>query len=175
MFGLFKSSDSKVKIIDKVWMSKQAKRNACAEMIRLNPNCVFIAWFEDTRTELSEVLGNAGLVLLADGIDLSKLQNKMVVFAEHYPLPQREQTLFKNLGLKEIPVASSLDEPLFIHFSGEKLIEMMSKLGMGENEVIGHAFITSSIKNAQEKLEKKVRMEKQASSAQEWFALNVQN
>lgn len=97
----------------------------------------------------------------------------MVVFAEHYPLLQKEQALFKTLSLKEIPVMSSLDEPLFKYFGGEKLIETIKKLGMKDDEVIGHSFITSAIRNAQQKLEKKVRVEKPASTAEEWFALNV--
>ena len=97
----------------------------------------------------------------------------MVVFAEHYPLPKKEQELFKTLNLKEIPIMSSLDEPLFKHFGGERLIDTIKKLGMNEDEVIGHSFITSAIRNAQEKLGKKVRMEKAASSAEEWFKANI--
>ncbi|HEU5292145.1 MAG TPA: hypothetical protein VFU05_15955, partial [Cyclobacteriaceae bacterium] len=83
------------------------------------------------------------------------------------------QELFTNLNLKEIPVTSSLDEPLFQHFGGEKLIDTMKKLGMKEDEVIGHSFVTSAIRNAQKKLEKKVRIEKTANGAEEWFRLNV--
>jgi hypothetical protein len=112
--------------------------------------------------------------MLADKIDFERLKEKLVVFAEHYPLPQKEQALFKTLDLKEIPVLSSLDEPLFMHFGGESLTDMMKKLGMKEDEVIGHAMITSSIRNAQQKLEKKVRIEKLTNSAGEWFALNLQ-
>jgi hypothetical protein len=175
MFGLFGKSEPKINVIDKVWMTKEAKWRACAAMMEVNPPCIFVAWFEGTKKELVQVLGSDEKILLADKLDFEKLMDKMVVFAEHYPLPQREQTLFKNLNLKEIPVTSSLDEPLFMHFGGEKLIDIIRKLGMKEDEVIGHAFITSAIQNAQRKLEKNVRIEKQANSAQEWFALNVQS
>jgi hypothetical protein len=172
MFGLFGNSDSKIKVIDKVWMSKEVKWKACASMLQVNPDCVFIAWFEDTYQQLSRELGGDGHVQLAAKIDFEKLRGKMVVFAEHYPLPQIERELFKNLNLKEIPVTSSLDEPFFRYFGGEKLIDTIRKLGMKEDEVIGHSFITSAIRNAQQKLEKKVRIEKAANSAEEWFALN---
>ena len=134
----------------------------------------FIAWFEETQQALSRVLGDDH-VQLAGKIDLEKLRDKMVVFAEHYPLPQREQEFFRMLNLKEIPVASSLDDALFRHFGGERLIDTIKKLGMKEDEIIGHSFITSAIRNAQEKLEKKVRMEKAANSAEEWFRLNIEN
>lgn len=172
MFGLFGGSDSKIKIIDKVWMSKEAKWNACVQMRQLNPQCVFIAWFEETQTELIQKLGKEECVQLADKIDFGSLKDKMVVFAEHYPLPQKEQTLFKSLNLKEIPVTSSLDEPLFKHFGGERLIDTMKQLGMKEDEVIGRSMITSSIRRAQEKLESKVKIEKLANSSHEWFVLN---
>jgi hypothetical protein len=172
MFGLFGNSGSKLKVIDKVWMSKEAKWNACKSMMHANPACVFIAWFEDTHHELSRIVGD-GNVQLAAKIDYEKLRDRMVVFAEHYPLPEQEQALFKTLGLKEIPVTSSLDEPLFKHFGGERLIETIKKLGMKEDEVIGHSFITSAIRNAQEKLERKVRVEKPANSAEQWFVLNA--
>ena len=173
MFGLFGSSDSKIKVIDKVWVSQAAKWRACASMLQLNSTCFFITWFEETKHNLVTILGKDECVQLADKIDFDRLQDKMIVFAEHYPLSQKEQALFKTLNLKKVPVTSSLDEPLFMHFGGEKTIEIMKSLGMKEDEVIGHSFITSAIRNAQQKLEKKVKVEKQASSAQEWFTLNL--
>lgn len=173
MFGLFGGSGSKIKVIDKVWMTTEAKWKACAQMLQVNPDCVFIAWFEETRNDLVQFLGKEVSVQQADKVDVAGLKNKMVVFAEHYPLSQKEQTLFKQLNLKEIPITSSLDEPLFMKFGGEKLIHLMQQLGMKEDEVIGHAMITTSIKRAQEKLERQVRMEKSANSAKEWFEFNL--
>lgn len=173
MFGLFGGSDSKIKIIDKVWMTKEAKWKACAQMLQVNPECIFITWFEETRHDLAQFLGNDACVQTADKIDVAGLKNKMVVFAGHYPLSQKEQALFKQLNLNEIPVISSLDEPLFMKFGGEKLIDLMKQLGMKDDEVLGHAMITTSIKRAQEKLERQVRMEKPANSAKEWFGFNL--
>lgn len=172
MFGLFGGSGSKIKIIDKVWMSREAKWRACSAMLEHNPDCVFIAWFEDTRHELVQILNDAEHVQLAEKIDLERLKGKMIVFAEHYPLAQKEQALFKALNLKEVPVVSSLDEALFKYFGGDKLIDLIRNLGMKEDEVIGHAMITASIKRAQEKLEEKVKIEKPATSSEEWFLKN---
>jgi hypothetical protein len=173
MFNLFKNSDGKVKVIDKVWISSDAKWRACASMAQVNSNCVFVVWFDQTFLKLTEVLGSDDKIVLADRIEAAKAANKMVVFVEHYPLPKPEQTLFASLNLKEVPVVSSLDEPLFMHFGGERTIELMKKLGMQEDEPVGHAMITKSIQNAQSKLEKVVTVEHKASSAQEWFDLNL--
>jgi hypothetical protein len=174
MFNLFGSAP-KINVIDKVWISKEAKWKACVSMAQLNPSCVFITWFEGTAKELEGILGGSQRILLAEQVDVLKIMDKMVVFAEHYPLPKREEILFQALKLKEIPVVSSLDEPLFMKFSGERTIELMRKLGMNEDEPIGHSMITASIRNAQRKLEKKVITERKATSAEEWFALNAPN
>jgi preprotein translocase subunit SecA len=58
-------------------------------------------------------------------------------------------------------------------FGGERTIELMKKLGLQEDEPVGHTMITKSIQNAQSKLEKEVLVEHKTNSAQEWFILNV--
>jgi hypothetical protein len=176
MFNLFKSSSSGVKVIDKVWMSKQAKMNACAEMSRLNPDCLFITWFDETFNELQDLVksnDNKVRVQSARQTTISSIENRMIVFAEHYPLVQVEQALFKALNLREVPVLSSLDEPFFEKFTGERTIDIMKKLGMNENDVIGHSMITRSMRNAQESIAKRVRSDQQASSQKEWFNVNL--
>jgi hypothetical protein len=175
MFGLFKSKSPSVKVIDKVWMSQKAKWNACVQMMLINPGCLFVAWFEDTRSQLEHLSStqNAKVeVVLARTMDPAKAQNRMVVFTEHYPLSNVEQELFLKLNLKEVPVLSSLEEPLFMKFSGNNIIEMMKNLGMKEDEVIGHAMVTKAIRRAQEALEKSGR-DQQAASQQEWFSVNT--
>lgn len=176
MFGplkaLFKSGEPQIKVIDKIWMSSEAKYAACKAMAAVNPHCVFITWFEETHALLSQVLGD-GRVLLAKQIPLDGLPGKMIVFAEHYPLLKKEIALFTTLQLKEVPILSSLDDPLFMRFGGERTIELMKKLGMKDDEVVGHAFITKSIQNAQQKIEKQVTVEREANSQHEWFALNM--
>ena len=174
MFGLFKKSDG-INVIDKVWMSKQAKWKACSAMLALNPSALFVAWFEETAEELSSYLAlpsdNKTLLLAAD-LTADTIQERMVMFVEHYPLSSVEQDLFKKLNLKEVPVLLSLDEPFFQKFGGEKTIELMKKLGVKEDEVLGNAMIGKSIRNAQEKIAAKVKTEKKAPSQQEWMKVN---
>jgi hypothetical protein len=97
----------------------------------------------------------------------------MIVFAEHHPLSAKEMALFSALHVKEIPVLSSLDEPFFMRFGGERTIELMKKLGMNKDEVIGSGVITKAIRNAQQKIEKQVKAEREARSQQEWLTLNL--
>lgn len=171
MFELFKR-EPETKIIDKIWMSAEAKYKACAAMAAANPGCVFICWFPETFNILKDSLSGNNLMLASQAASMP-LQDKMVVFAEHHPLCRKEIALFKLLNLKEAPVLSSLDEPLFMWFGGEKTIGLMKKLGMDENEVIGSKLITKSIRNAQQKIEKQVVAEREAASQQEWLNLNL--
>lgn len=176
MFGpfkaLFKSSNSGVRIFDKVWISANAKFKACAALAAANPNCVFICWFPETRDALKNFLNEDNLLLASEAVSKS-FQNKMLVFAEHHPLSRKEIALFKQLNLKEAPVLSSLDEPFFMRFGGERTLELVKKLGMKEDEVIGSNYVTRAIHNAQQKIEKQVTVEREANSQQEWLALNL--
>lgn len=171
MFGLFKKDDS-VKVIDRVWLSGPAKWNACAAMLKANPDCLFVAWFEETAAQLKSLLGDEAPIFLATDVNYGHTSGKLVVMIEHYPLEQTEQDFFKRLQLKEVPVLSSLDEPLFMHFGGERIVELMKKLGVVEDEILGHSMISSAIKNAQRKLSQKRVVEQRAASQQKWFALN---
>lgn len=141
-------------------------------MVALNNTCVFIAWFEGTYKTLASVVGEERIVL-AQHVDSHALTDKMIVFVEHHPLSKKEIALFSALQLKEVPVLSSLDEPFFMWFGGERTIELMKKLGMNEDEVVGSGMITNAIRNAQQKIEKQVTVEREAGSQQEWLTLNL--
>ncbi|HMV07900.1 MAG TPA: hypothetical protein PK325_03605 [Cyclobacteriaceae bacterium] len=175
MFGplkaLFKNNEPATKVIDKVWMSANARFNACIAMARANSACVFICWFPETYEKLQQSLPEEQLVL-ADRASAHTFEGRMIVFAEHHPLGRKEAALFKTLNLHEAPVLSSLDEPLFMRFGGDRTIEIMKKLGMKEDEVVGSDLITRALRNAQRKIEEKVVAEREARSQQEWFNLN---
>jgi hypothetical protein len=176
MFSFFKSDKARIKVVDKVWMSKEAKLAACKAMLELNPQTLFVVWFDQTYQELRTYLGlhpDATDVIFARDLSITHAHSRLVVFAEHYPLSGPEQEQFSRLELKEVPVLSALDEPLFQYFSGYKIVGLMKQLGMKENEVVGHSLVSKSIVNAQEKLERKAVAEKHATSQDEWFLKNI--
>jgi hypothetical protein len=178
MFGLFKKSAAGVRVVDKVWMSTVSKFAACAEMKKLNPQCLFVAWFEETRTACHEVLSSLGptsLPVLAKDLRPGDGENKMVVFVEHHPLSAEEQKVYSLLNLAEVPVLSALDEAFFEKFGGAGTIEVMKRLGMNEHEVIAHPMINKAIHNAQEKIARKASGNLTAGSQAEWLKLNLQN
>jgi hypothetical protein len=175
MFGLFKKSSKEIKVVDKVWLSKQAKWNACAQMVKLDPSVLLVCWFDETVKEMESSSALAQNLVKAENVTYDKTVGKMVVFAEHFPLASAEQELFANLQLTEVPVLNALDEPIFMLFGGENTIEIMKKLGVGDDEIIGHSMITKSIRRAQEKIEEKSGTNYPARSAQEWLSLNLKS
>lgn len=175
MFGLFKKSSKEIKVVDKVWLSKQAKWNACAQMVKLDPSVLLVCWFDETLHETENNPALAQNVIKAENVTYDKTVGKMVLFAEHFPLVSVEQEMFAKLQLTEVPVLNSLDETIFTLFGGENLIEVMKQLGVGDNEIIGHAMITKSIRRAQEQIEKESGTNYSARSAHEWLSLNLKH
>ena len=86
----------------------------------------------------------------------------------------KEQELYEKLGLTKVTLYSSLDEPLFTHFGGNKISNLVKQMGMKEDEAIEHA-LTSSIKNAQEKINSKVSFDQSGHSQADWFCKNLQS
>lgn len=175
MFGLFKKSEARIKVDDKIWMSSEEKIDAIREMLRLNPACLFLVWFEDSLMTYQQHLGlpaGSPQLMTVERAGVSDVAGKMVIFLEHYPLADAEQIQYRRLSLQNVPVLSSLDEPIFDLFGGDRIREMMKRLGMEKGEIVAHDMINSAIRRAQQKIAGKVRLEKKATSAKEWFAMN---
>jgi hypothetical protein len=65
---------------------------------------MFIAWFEDTLHELQVFLKdqfNSSNAILYRQATIHVIENRKIIFVEHYPLYQKEVTLFDSLKLKE--------------------------------------------------------------------------
>ncbi len=162
--------------MDKVWMSTEAKCRAMAALANEDPNVIFIHWFDDSLNHSSSYFGGAGTapcLYMAREAAHSPLSGKRIIFAEHYPLLDKEKEIFEKLNLEKAEVWSALDEPLLKKFGGERIIGLMQALGMKDNEIITHPMIANSIRKAQEKIAKKLLLESHASSQEEWIRKNL--
>jgi hypothetical protein len=177
MFNLFKKKKDSVKVIDRIWMSQAAKWKGLIELSKQDPSLLIVTWFGHTAEQLQAAFTEAGFasapIQVARELHGALVKSHNVVFAEHYPVRTREQEVFLQWKLPQAIVHSSLDEPLFQQFGGDKIVEMMKKLGMEEDSMIQHALVSKSIENAQEKVEKKMTLEQPASSALEWMDRNM--
>jgi hypothetical protein len=177
MFNLFKKKDDSVKVIDKIWMSETAKWNGILDLWKKDQDLVIITWFNETNRHLTSLFAkeasSAARLFMAREVHSSELNGKHIIFAEHYPMRTKEQETFKQWHLTEAIVHSAMDEPLFLHFGGEKIIGMMKQLGMKDDNTIEHKMISGSIENAQDKIEKKVVAEQLANSQKDWIEKNL--
>jgi hypothetical protein len=176
MFKLFQSDGNKAKIIDRVFMHQQGKWNYCLKTLAEKPNTIFIGWFDATITELENFIARNNSspvpILNARSIHRSQVEGLPIIFIEHHPMKSKEEMLFSELGLKEAIILTALDEPLLTLFGGEKIIDMMQKLGMKEDEIIEHKMVSQSIANAQKKIEEKLVVEQSVRSQAEWLERN---
>lgn len=177
MFNFFrKKSQATIKVIDKIWISENAKLDAFKKQWDADKNTAWIFWFDDTLRRAESVFAGENLqplLLTTRGISAGQLTGRTVIFAEHYPLRQKEADLFEKLQLKEATVWSAMDEPLFKHFGAEKITGLMRQLGMKEDEMIEHNYISKSIIKAQEKISSKITIETSAQSQEDWLKKNL--
>ena len=162
MFDLFKKKEATTKIIDKVWLEEAIKFQSLVEEWKKDNTIIYIFWFDETLRNaasfFAKEITKPAQLLTARKASSAFLKDKNIIFAEHYPLQQKEKELYKKLNLEKVNVWSALDEPLFQIFGSEKIIQLMKQLGMKENESVQHTMLSKAIQNAQEKIEKKFRL-----------------
>ena len=170
IFNLFKSSSAPRN--DMVWQTHEAKLEGCLKMLTAKPVDICLAWFEDTRDKFDRFLNTEHQrdikIVMAKSLFNDYLDNKSVLFLEHYPLYSKEANLLAGKNVHEVWFLSSLGDPIFKLF-GDNLLSLMQKLGMGENECIEHNMVSKSILNAQKKLEKEVWSDFSATSGDDWL------
>jgi len=154
-------------------MHQPAKLNYCQKLLAEDPKTIFIGWFDDTIAELENIFGrynsSPATILNARTTHRSQIQGSPIIFIEHHPMKSKEDLIFEQLSLKEAIILTSLDEPLLKLFGGEKIIDIMQKLGMKEDEVIEHKMVSQSIANAQKKIEERMIVEQSVRSQSEWL------
>lgn len=100
-----------------------------------------------------------------------------ILIAEHHPMASKDQTLIEVTGSMschaQVIFHSSLDDPILDHFGGDRLRSLMKQLGMDEQECISNPVISTAIRNAQEKIESKVKREMQTTSPDDWLKYNL--
>ncbi len=99
------------------------------------------------------------------------------LFAGHYPLPSKEDQIIQklNTAFPQCPIIfySSLDEPAFEIFGSDRIVGLLEKLGVKEEESIEHNMVSQAMKRARAKIESSVTREIVTQSEAEWYAKNV--
>jgi len=178
MFSFFgkKNEEPVIKITDHVWISSNAKMNACINSLKEKPGVIFICWFEDTLQQLQSFFGHHSVnaeAIMHRQASKGYIHKRLIIFAEHYPLATKERELFVSLELREAVIYNALDEPLFQYFGGENIKALLANLDMQPSESLEHPMINRALKNAQGKIAKQITLEQTARSQHEWFKRNL--
>ncbi|MGB3007892.1 MAG: hypothetical protein WBC06_15365 [Chitinophagaceae bacterium] len=179
MFNFFKKKEPETKVIDKILMDESGKLKAMFDEWSKDKNIAFIFWFDESMRLAENYFSNQTsepvTLLTTREAAMPQLNGKTPVFAEHYPLRTKEEELYQRMNLQTVQVFSSMREPLFQQFGGERIIQLMQKMGIKEDELIEHPLISGSIQKAQKKIEKKVLIEQTALSQADWFEKNYKS
>jgi len=179
MFNLFRKKQTKPshRFEDLVFVSQAAKQAAIIAFAKQEPLFIFIAWFDDTASQFRQLFVQEGLdenrIEDAKNVTVAKYTGRQMAFLEHYPLRAKEEALVQHCSQQKFTVYNALTEPLFTQFGGERIIELMRKMGMNENEPLQHQMISHSLEKAQAKIAEKVALEQTAASPEAWMRKNV--
>jgi preprotein translocase subunit SecA len=108
---------------------------------------------------------------------VSKTNKLHFLFAGHYPLPSKENKVIEKLSASfpasTITFCSSIDDPSFELFGADRIMILLDKLGMEEEECIEHAMVSKAMARAREKIEVNVKHEIVSETEKEWFLKNL--
>jgi preprotein translocase subunit SecA len=100
-----------------------------------------------------------------------------ILVAEHHPLRSRDEQVLQAAeamaGEGELTFHISLDDPLLTNFGVRSLQDFGRRLGIDEDSFLSNPMITRSIRQAQDKTEKKVPRDLPAVSIEDWFQHNL--
>ena len=191
MFGFFKKKPELV-CKDYIWKNENTKYNALMKHLQQCEKSVFVYYFEDTRAEAEKHLNTAHLnfsteshtfagkvwLLSANNLlHLSALENRSVFFAEHHPSYSHEQSikthLLNNLAVRELIFYTSFEDKLLQMFGSERILQLMEKMGMKDDESIQHSMISTSLERAQQRIDEKIGMYSDTRMRKDWFKVNL--
>lgn len=171
LFGKSSSGDQQA-IHDIVYSTTQAKFQALTELLTTDSTVLVVAWFQDTFHQLQEFVQAANQspdrVVLYRQVETLH-GNHRLVFAEHYPLQEKEAAVFGERMNQGITVYSALDEPLFLYFGADKMKPMLAMLGLKSGEAISHKMVTQAIARGQEKIAGLVQNDFGAQNQADWM------
>jgi hypothetical protein len=189
MFGFFKKKNEII-IRDIIWRSDLYKYKALISDVQKNDKSIIVYYFEDTKIELENILKQhqitvsetsaittkAWLIKASNLLHKNDVDNRKIIFAEHHPSFITETEITNHLlelGIKQVTFFISMEDELMKQFGGDRIIEMMNKLGYKDDEVIEHSMVSSSIQRAQKKIDEQVQFPSNTRNSKDWFKINV--
>jgi len=100
-----------------------------------------------------------------------------VIVTERYPMIVNDQKLERFLiqvdALVSLGYLISYDDPILIHLLGERFIELLRQLGLGENDLVSSSMTNRGLSRKLHKATAAIEQEQLADSPDEWIELNL--
>ena len=150
------------------------KLRALSELDSVTPE----KWLQTT----DAVIFNSDLISQADiGGKRGFISNTKIKFElhiiEHYPIPTRDEKVLSYAASRSdisgLTSYVALTEPWISKIMGARVIELLDKMGLNENEVIEHPLVSSSLRKAQIEIAKRMRRDFPYDSVEEWLKGNL--
>lgn len=198
IFDWLKKPKSNVDLLDEqVWLTKPAKFAGIAAATArcldepARPFAVLlVAHFQDCLAELQAVVEQGGFdqrsVITttaenlkgrsAPAVGADPSQSIEIIIAERHPLPSHDTAIAE--FARSLPCRCrlvhhvSLEDPLLRMFAGEWVRNVLTRLGMKENEAIASRMVTRRLQQAAQKIERQAVSDLPADSADEWLQRN---
>jgi len=162
---------------DLIFLSNDEREKYLFEISQMH-DVNIIVWFNNDKKHLEEQISpdfpNVKVYLYTSFSPEAINPNIPLVFWSRHPLASVEDITMDKLNNIYLLIGMiSIDDELIRYFGGERIKNLISKLGHKEGEILEHSIISSSIRKAQEELDKKVDNPVSANSASDWFILNL--
>jgi hypothetical protein len=170
LFSSFKGNKAAPRT-DLVWQTYEAKVKGCVDFLKNNKVDICVAWFQATNDQFNQFFSNQYRVnykvVMANTLFPFSLDNKNVLFLEHYPMFSIEENLLGKSKPVKITFINSLEDPI-LKIVGGNISKMMDSLGMKKDECLEHPLISKSIIGAQKKIQKEIGFDFRAKSGDDW-------
>ncbi len=191
MFGFFKKKPE-LEMTDIIWKNDTAKQNGILKHISTNEKFILLYYFQDTKDRMAETLHHANITyaehagssekivfIQADHLSITySIHERTICFLEHHPSAAVEKPVLDNLlesGIKKVLFFNYFNEPLFRYFGADRILTILEKMGLEEDQPIEHPMISQSIKNAQQKIDEKVSFTSNTKNSKDWISINLGN
>lgn len=175
---LFGKKDPGLPRTNRVFMSRAAANDHLVKYVEQNTasgkKTILVYYFSETRSEIERLMFLKPDMDWVNGSQVSFIphaQKGEVVFAETYPDAGPEKKLLDMLQAggynQKILFFNSLEDSIFVLFGGDRMKKMMITMGMKEDEAIEHRAVTTSLKNAQNKITQRKLVTRKVSSRAE--------
>lgn len=182
---------------DHIWLTDEAKLEGIASEVTESLSAsdgpvaiLLVAHFADRLRQLQALVQQRGFapthVIAAMASDLTPESPQVAEFAEsewvsiiaveRHPLAPRDASLVA--FARTVPCRCtlefhlSLNDPLMKSFAGDWVRQVLSRLGMTENQAIESRMVTRRLQQAQLEIARRATGDMPANSAEEWFERN---